>query len=199
MMSKYFFRAMVVLCILAFPVQPAQAGPFGLSMGMKISDFKGTLKEIRPFIYQTTDVPKKHSAFAYYILRFGPKCGLYYIKAIGSDISTNAYGKEVSEAFDGMEEKLKSVYGPNKRVDYLAKDSIWTEPRDWMSGLVKGDRVLSAMWRKEDGSQLKDDLETVYLGARGANRSTGYIVVEYYFSNQEKCAAEISAVEDGAL
>ena len=189
----------VVLLLFALAVKPAIAGPFGLYMGMQPSDFKGKLEEIKPHIYKTRDVPKKHSAFEYYILRFGPKSGLYYIKAVGSDISTNSYGREVLDVFNAMEAKLKEIYGNNKRLDFLSKGSIWTEPRDWMPGLVKNDRVLTSLWSEEDGSELKDDLKTVCLAARGASRSIGFIVIEYLFKNQQQCEAEIEAAENDAL
>jgi hypothetical protein len=199
MVVKLVLKVLVVLGVLTLSVHLAVAGPFGLSMGMKLSEFKGTLKEVKPHVYRTSDVPKKHSAFEYYILRFGPQSGLYYIKAVGSDISTNPYGQEVLDAFNAMEEKLKNIYGPNKRLDFLMKDSIWNEPRDWMKGLTKNERVLSALWRKADGATLKDDLHTVCLAVRGASRSTGFIVLEYLFLNQDACEAEIAAAEDDAL
>jgi len=199
MIGKLVLKAVVIFFMLTISINVACAGPFGLNMGMQLSEFKGTLKEIKPNVYRTVDVPKKHSAFEYYILRFGPESGLYYIKAIGSDISTNSFGKEVLDAFNAMEKKLENIYGKNKRLDFLMNESIWKEARDWMPGLVRNERVLSALWSLEDGSKLKDDLNTVCLTARGGNRSTGFLVVEYLFSNQKKCEAEIEAAEDDAL
>jgi len=199
MKGKLVLKAVVIFCVSTFTVTSATAGPFGLYMGMKISEFKGTLKEIKPHVYRTSEVPKKHSAFEYYILRFGPESGLYYIKAIGSDISTNSYGREVLDEFNSMEAKLEKIYEKHKRLDFVMHESIWKEERDWMPGLVRNERVLSALWTEEDGSELKDDLNTVCLTARGANRNTGFLVVEYLFSNQQKCEVEIEAAEDGAL
>ena len=199
MKGKFVLKAVVIFCLLTISITAANAGPFGLYMGMKISEFKGTLKEIKPHIYRTSDVPKKHSAFEYYILRFGPESGLYYIKAIGSDISTNSYGKEVLDEFNSMEVKLEQIYAEHKRLDFVVHESIWKEERDWMPGLVRNERVLSALWTNEDGSKLKDEINTVCLTARGANRSTGFLVVEYLFTNQQKCEAEIEAAEDDAL
>lgn len=199
MRGKLVLNAVVILWVLALSLNSAIAGPFGLYMGMQLSDFKGTLKEIKPHVYKTSDVPQKHRAFDYYILRFGPQSGLYYIKAIGSDISTNSYGKEVLDAFNAMETKLKKIYGKNKRFDFLIHKSIWKEPRDWMPGLVRNERVLTALWDKEDDSTFQDDIKTVCLAARGASHSTGFIVVEYLFLNQDKCEAEIAETEDHAL
>jgi hypothetical protein len=199
MVSKLFPKILPMLCALMLSANVAIAGPFGLYMGMPKSEFKGKLEEIRPHIYRTRDVPKKHSAFNYYILRFGPNAGLYYIKAVGSDISTNRYGKEVQEAFDALEIKLKNIYGPNRRIDFLMKDSIWNEPRDWMSGLYKKERILSAIWGEDTSSTLKDDLKTVFLAAHGASRTLGFLVIEYIFANQEASEAEIGAAEDDAL
>jgi hypothetical protein len=197
--SKIVSKTLLILCVFAISVNGAMAGPFGLYMGMPKSEFKGKLEEIRPHIYRTRDVPKKHSAFNYYILRFGPNTGLYYIKAVGSDISTNRYGKEVQEAFGTMEVKLKTIYGQNKRMDFLMKDSIWNESRDWMSGLYKKERVLSAMWDEDTSATLKEDLKTVFLAAHGASRTLGFLVIEYIFVNQEVSEADIRAAEDDAL
>jgi len=177
----------------------AMAGPFGLSMGMKKSEFKGKLKEVAPYKYQTSTVPKKHSSFESYVVKIGPKSGLCYIKAIGKDISTNTYGVEVKSAFDNMELKLKKSYGNNKRVDHLRYESIWDEPKDWMPGLIKGERLLFALWNKEEGSTLKGNLKDVALGASGTSRSKGYLAIDYSFMNKDACDAEVAATEDGAL
>ena len=199
MLDKLALTTVVCLCVITLAINYAIAGPFGLFMGTKKSEFNGTLKEIDPYKYITSDVPKKHSAFKSYVLKFGPKCGLCYVKAISNDISTNTYGIEVKNAFDSMEEKLRKVYGENKRLDLLLPGSIWDERRDWMPGLIKGERRLMAQWNKKWGSTLKDDLSSVTLFAGATNRSNGYIVIDYSFVNKEKCDAEIAATENGTL
>lgn len=192
-------KILIGLAILAILSETAIAGPFGLSMGMNKSDFKGKLKEIAPHKYTTNTVPKKHSAFETYVVKISPKSGLCYIKAIGKDISTNTYGVEVKSAFDSMESKLKKSYGKNKRVDFLRYESIWDEPKDYMPALIKGERILVSVWNKEEGSTLKGNLKDVALGASGSSRSKGYLSIDYSFTNQEACDAEIAATEDGAL
>ena len=189
----------MALIIFSMSCGTALAGPFGLSMGMKKSDFKGELKEIAPHKYQTNTVPKKHSAFEAYVVQIGPKSGLCYIKAIGKDIRTNTYGSEVKSAFEEMESKLKSAYGDNKKLDFLRYESIWNEPKDWMPGLIKGERILAAFWNVKEGSKLTDNLTDIALAASGTNRETGYLAIDYTFSNKEACDAEIAAMEDGAL
>ncbi len=192
-------KILIGVAILAIFSETAIAGPFGLSMGMKKSDFKGKLKEVAPYKYTTNAIPKKHSAFETYVVQIGPKSGLCYIKAIGKDISTNTYGVEVKSAFDNMEAKLSKPYGKNKKVDFLRYESIWDEPKDYMPALIKGERILAALWGTEHGSKLKGNLKSVALVAKGASRSKGYLAIEYSFTNEEACDAEIAATEDGAL
>lgn len=184
--------------LLLFTVS-AIAGPFGLSMGMKKSDFKGGLKEITPYIYIVNSVPKTHSAFDSYVVIIGPTCGLSKIKAIGKEIKTSSYGVELKRKFDAMEAKLKKTYGKNERIDFLRSGSIWDKPRDWMPGIIKKERVLIAAWDKNTGSTLKGDLENIALGVAGKSSSKGFIVLEYSFTNHNACKAEIAALEDGSL
>ncbi len=180
-------------------VMPIYDGPFGLKMGLRKSDFKGELKEVAPYKYVTNTLSKKHSSFIKYVVQIGPKSGLCWIKAIGKDIVTNSYGIEVKSAFKTMESKLKKSYGNNKRHDFLQYGSIWDEPKDWMTGLTKGERILAAIWDKQDGSTLKGNLKDVALAAEGMSREEGYLTIDYSFTNKDACKDEMAATEDGAL
>lgn len=195
-MSKKF---LVGIAIFPMLVGTVMAGPFGLTMGMKKSDFEGEMKEVSPFKYIVSTVPKKHSAFDLYVVKIGPESGLCYIKAVGKEISTSTYGTELESAFDNLESKFKKAYGKNTRVDTLRYESIWDEPKDWMPGLMKGERILGAVWDKDVGSSLKDDIVDINMAANGLSYSKGIIVVDYSFTNNDACDAEIAATEDGAL
>jgi hypothetical protein len=98
-----------------------------------------------------------------------------------------------------MEQKLSNIYGSNKRSDFLLTGSIWSEPRDWMQGLLSNDRLLFSEWSKETGASLTKPLLSVGLIAGSYNTSQGYIAIEYTFENAAKAEVEIAALEDDAL
>ncbi len=197
-MTKNIFIGLAILAILS---ETAFAGPFGLSMGMKKSDFKGELEKLgglNEYRYKTGTVPKEHSAFDYYIVKITPQTGLCHITAVGKNISVNAYGDEAQRAFDSMELKLKKSYGSNTRFDYLRDGSLWDGPRYWMRVLKEEERTLMVLWNKKAGSTLKDNLGAVALSVKGIGLTTGYLRLEYAFTNKYTCDAEVAA-EDSAL
>lgn len=167
---------------------------------MQLSDFPSDkLVEIAPYKYRIDAPPKPHPAFDFYILQITPKNGLSWIKAIGKDIQTNGFGSSVEMAFTEMNEKLKKAYGKADTTDLLLHDSIWSEPRDWMTALTKRERLLFSTWSKETGANLTEAIESIYLGANGNNDDTGYIALEYTLNNNTAAEQEISAAHDDAL
>lgn len=176
-------------------------GPFGLEMGLKKSDYPGSLLEVesRPGCYQTKDVPKSHSAFEDYILQFGQLSGLCWIKAIGKTIDSNSFGTNIQTAFDEMYKKLVKAYGTSEDFSFLMEGSIWDEPRDWMEALLCGDRILAARWEATADLQLPNHLASIFLVASALDTSSGYIAIEYSFKNKESADEEVAALEDDAL
>ena len=174
-------------------------GPFGLEMGLRKEQYPGSLQEVQPGLYQTSEVPKPHSALEFHVLQFGPSSGLAWIKAIGKTIETNELGTSLESAFDEMKKKLLKTYGSSENISYLMEGSIWSEPRDWMQGLLNGERMLAARWEAHSHKQLPDQLSTVFLVAQATDTSSGYIAIEYAFKNHEIAEEEIAALEDDAL
>ena len=199
MTKNYFFNAVVATALLTAVIQPVVAGPFGLEMGMQRSDLPNQGKEITPFKIQVTDVPKKHSSFKSYVLKFGPKRGLCYIKAMGKDIKTDEYGKELQKAFSNMEFKLQGIYGQYKQADILRTDSSSDDADEWMESLMDGERILHAYWDNGKGSAMKGNLASVTLAAQAASEEVGYLVIDYKFDNYAQCESEISTLEDDVL
>lgn len=174
--------------------------PFGLTLGMKLEDFKEFVPvEIAPFKYRLDKPPKSHPAFDFYILQIAPVSGLSWIKAIGNDIQTNGFGASVSSAFTEMEGKLKTTYGRCEKTDLLLQGSIWNEPQDWMMGLAKGERLLACQWEAKTGAKLTDAIESVFLVANGQNSDVGFIAIEYTLKNNEAALQEIASSQDDAL
>lgn len=177
----------------------AMAGPFGLDMGMTLEDIGGKPEKIGNGKYKLTSVPKPHSAFEAYIVQISPNGGLCWIKSIGKDIPTSAYGIELKSAFNDMKGKLEKTYGKHETTDLLMPGSIWKEPNEFMMAMIKKERLLMAIWDAGNGSTLTDNIKQIGLIASPGSRDKGYISVEYSFSNEKACEAELAAQEDGAL
>ena len=77
--------------------------------------------------------------------------------------------------------------------------SIWSEPRDWMQGLLNRERMLAARWDSHSHKQIPDQLSSVFLVAQATDTSSGYIAIENAFKNHEIAEGEIAALEDDAL
>ena len=161
--------------------------------------FFNELKEISPFFYCTTSVPKPHSIFDNYTLKITPNHGLSWIKAIGKTVQTSAYGGELRSVFDLMLNKLANSYGKHESTDLLRHGSIWDEPRDWMQSLIAKERIMYALWNKEQCSNLRDSLVSLFLGVNALSTSEGFILLEYSFENEKMATDEIDALEDDAL
>lgn len=177
----------------------SRKGPFGLCMGMTTGDFDVALEEIAPGKYRITSVPKPHSAFEAYILQITPENGLSWIKAVGKTIQTSVYGIELKSAFDSMKTKLAATYGKYQISDFLLRDSIWNEPRDWMQSILNKERILAAFWEPAHGSTLGDSLNSVALVTGVIDTTSGYVAIEYSFENVQASEMELAALEDEAL
>ena len=180
-------------------VEPGVAGPFGLAMGMKLSEFKGLEARKERGTYVTKEVPKPHSAFVSYVLMFGPKTGLCKIIAFGEVVETSVYGMELRMAFDRLEERLKAQYGKHEKFDHLRAGSIWNEPKDFMMSLLKQERFLASYWSAKSGSMLKDSLPGIMLKTDVLTTEKALLSVSYDFQNFQECVKELEAAEDDAL
>lgn len=174
-------------------------GPFGLSKGLRKEDIDIQIQEVKPCMYKAEKLPKKHSAFEYYFLQITPVQGLSWIKAIGISVPTNPYGSDLKSAFETMRGKLENIYGRPENGDFLMDDSIWNEPRDWMQAIANKERYLYAHWDSKNISGLPSDLKSIFLSVSAEDTDTGYIAIEYSFTNYEASEKEISMLEDDAL
>jgi hypothetical protein len=177
----------------------AIAGPFGLEQGMTLQQIGGNAQQLAPGKYKTTNVPKPHSAFDAYVLEIGPHSGLCWIKAIGKTVSTSVYGLELHSTFEDLKGRLTETYGSPDLMDRLMPGSIWHDPQDWMMALLKKERVLIAVWSQKSGARLPPDIKSVAISARALSPGSGDVAVEYAFTNETQCDAELTKAEDSAL
>jgi hypothetical protein len=128
-------------------------GPFGFRAGMTRDQILNLVGKGAVVAADTKDdalalntAPKPHSAFEEYVLTIAPQGGLVRVTAVGKNISTSVYGAELHSQFVDIRDAIAATYGTPKTYDYLKSGSIWNEQRDFMMGLLKKERALSAYW-----------------------------------------------------
>jgi len=134
-----------------------------------------------------------------YIVRIHPKYGVYLIKAVGKEISTNGYGFALKSAFNDLLGSIEKTYGKYNKTDLLLPRSIWSDPDDFMMGLLKNERYLYAVWERKEGSNMPNDLETIAVMASALSGSRGYLTLEYYSTNYDKAKNEKQAQQDSVF
>lgn len=186
-------------------ILPALSGPFGLQEGLtkkNIEDMIG--RSIEPVegninLYITSSLPKENGDFTSYGLLISPTVGLCQIRAIGKNIDTDSYGLKLQSTFDDLKKSLDSLYGNGEETDILLSGSIWKNPNDWMMGLIKQERFLSAKWSSDHDYMKKNSLSTIWLEARAQTESSGYILLQYVFNNDKTCQSEIDGERKNSL
>ena len=110
-----------------------------------------------------------------------PKAGVCKVTAYQVVVDPDQYGIEHRRTFDNLAQKIVAKYGKQtKELDSLLIGSIWNEPRDWLMGLVKKERVLILLWKLPQFSiaiQAKPSL----------------VELTYDFPNFDACKAEAEA------
>ena len=136
-----------------FDVFPAFAGPFGIEMGMSLSELKQVCRTnpewIKDNVYKIVP-PKTHEQFETYYVRIDPDYGVYWLKAIGKDIYTNGYGGALISAFENLVESIRKTYGDRELYQDtgIRKHSYWKKEKYFMQSLIEGDRKMQALWSK---------------------------------------------------
>jgi hypothetical protein len=126
--------------------------------------------------------------FESYTLYISPQHGLLKILAISRDISTSRYGDELKAEFSRIRPGLEKAYGePTDVFDFLNEGSIWDEPRDWMTGLLKKERHFDVDWIFKPS---RDHLTVVALEARASSAETGFLSLTYEFEGWEQYVEE---------
>ena len=195
-------KSIIAFTILFLLASFVYAGPFGLEMGMTFDQVKEACGDRTPQLlkddcYQV--IPNKvHPSFETYVVRIDKDDGLYFIKAIGFDITSFSYGIEVKSQFNEVENSLNKKYGDGELIDELLPGSIWNDADDWMSALFHDERYLICSWKKTQCPKLPENMSMIAL-AEASSSTVGYIVLEYYFTNGAAIEARQQAEDDSAL
>jgi len=176
-------KRLVLLSLLAslavLGTEPSQ-GPFGLRRGMskdEVVQAAGKVIKVDGDVIQLATVPRPHPDFDEYFTCISPSQGLLEILANGKTIDTSVYGTELQGEFEKIRDAISMTYGPpTQNFDFLRVGSIWNEPRDWMEGLIKKDRTLSAYWELKG---LASRLKLIYLVAEPLSAGRGYLGLNY--------------------
>lgn len=187
------------------PLLPPAEGPFGLEAGLtqkNIEDMIGA--KLKPLpdsvnLYTSDKLPKQNADFEMYGLLISPKAGLCQIRAVGKNLDTDSYGLALKSRFEDLSSSLSSLYGKAETTDLLLAGSIWKEPQDWMMGLNKKERFLSATWKDTKETPLKNNIGAISIEARANSSAQGYVYLQYTFTNDDVCQAEIEGEKKSSL
>lgn len=136
-----------------FDMFPVFAGPFGIEMGMSLSELKQVCRKnpewIKDNVYEIVPI-RTHEQFDTYYVRIDPDYGVYWLKAIGKDIYTNGYGGALISAYDNLVESIRKTYGDRELYQDtgISKHSYWKKEKYFMQSLLEGDRKMQALWLK---------------------------------------------------
>jgi len=108
-------------------------------------------------------------------------------------VQNDAYGNALHSQFDTFQEALDKKYGEHQEFDFLRDGSIWNEPKEWMMGLYKRERVLRSYWG-DSTSNIR-----VELKASGLGSSDGWLTLYYEFANSSKCIDDLQKLNNSSL
>jgi hypothetical protein len=175
----------------------AFGGPFGIDFGMSLEQVR-QISRTTPINtendHYTITPPNTHELFATYVVQIHPTYGVYFIRAISRNISTNRHGTELLTLFNNLVFNIERTYGKYLKRDTLNPESIFTESQYFMHTLSRGDRELAVFWHRDEGSNMPDDLLEISLYVEARISSIGYIVIEYFSMNFDKIEEEQSSV-----
>ena len=173
--------------------------PFGLQMGMTADQLGKIDREISPYKFQLSSVSKPHSDLEVYVVSAPPKAGLCFIRAVSPDWKTTSDGSLLKSRFESMKSQVEGIYGKPYLVDAVQSGSKLDRPRDWMAALLANERTLMARWSAaDDDLPMKPTIAKIYVAAYALSPDTGYLAVEYYFTNYVQCEEEIKSQQSRA-
>lgn len=194
----------IIVAAAFFAAFGAIAGPLGLNKGMTLEELNkhGSFTPVprHQFVYESKNLTNGHPDFQSYTALVTPAHGLCKIMATSRNIESSSYGTEIEEKFKDLISALTGKYGaPGKQHNFLKQGSIWNEPKYWMMGLLKKERILSAFWLPPENSNLPDSLTTIYVQTVALSRSHGFIELNYEFDNVSECIDTVKAKRNSSL
>jgi len=173
-------------------------GPFGIDFGMSLEQIRRLSKtspENMDDDWYIITPPNTNEMFEMYLVQIHPVYGVYFIKAIGKDISSNVQGTALRARFDDLVFSIERNYGKYKKDDSFVRGSYWGDKPDYyMFALSRDERTLMAYWETREGSKLPPEILAIIVAAKATSSSSCYLVLEYYSINYLKVEAEQESV-----
>jgi hypothetical protein len=186
-----------------FATLACNAGPLGLHKGMPLEELmrQGNFAPgDRQFVYSSRTLENGHSDFDFYTVVLTPEQGLCKLQALSKEIDSGSFGTDLENKFNGLAGAITQKYGPPKSsFNFLKAGSIWNQPRDWMMGLLKKERVLATFWAASETSTLPDAIKSISIEATALSGSRGLIRLTYDFDNIGDCLKVLSAKKNSNL
>jgi hypothetical protein len=196
-MKKYKVLTLVFVISLVF-TNMAFCGPFGIDFGMSLEQIRRVSKtepeNIETDWYIITP-PRTNDLFETYLVQIHATYGVYFIRAVSKDISTNRQGTTLRNQFNNLVSSIERTYGKYTLEDFSVFGSYWGDkPDDYMFALSRDERVLEAYWDEAAGSKLPAELALIIVVAGGRSSSIGYLEINYYSIYDEKVEEEQNSV-----
>lgn len=166
------------------------AAPFGLKMGMTISEVEDASSGVplkparqRDNLY-AFEPAKRHPLFTSYFVLIDEKVGLYGVIASSDIIKMDDYGTQLKEAFNDAMQRVSKAYGTPRLIDVLAPDAHFDDDKFWAMSFRQGARTLKCEWPRTAKDEMKDDLLKVVLATKPEGYFyEGVIELSYSFTN----------------
>jgi hypothetical protein len=174
--------------MLLIPSGSCWAAPFGFDYGMsKEQIFKllgsESLIKVEGDNYYFSKAPKPNEAFEFYVLTISSEKGLLKVTAVSKDIDTDVYGDDLLRQFAEINRPLSKTYGKGEEFDLLKAGSIWSEEKQWMMALLRGERQFARSW---EFLIPTDHITVMLLQAKAITPERGYISLSYEFEGFEQ-------------
>ena len=176
------FKATIITIILM--ATGSSAAPFGFDMQAPPNDSFCKETESKTY-YECSSAPKPHSEFERYIVQYDQAVGWCLIKGIGVDHNDNSFGTKIKSSVKEITGQITSKYGaPKTSVDRVRNGSIWDEPEDYMTSLVKNERLAFNLWELDP---VIDGIEQIFVGPKALSRGKAYLIVEFHTPATDAC------------
>jgi hypothetical protein len=178
----------LLVMMLLMPLGSCWAAPFGFEYGMSEEQIikllgSDSLMKVEGDIYYFSKAPKPDDAFEFYALTISPQRGLLKVTAVSKDIDTNVYGDDLIRQFAEINRPLSKTYGEGEEFDFLKAGSIWSEDKQWMMALLRGEREFARAW---EFLVPTGHITVILLQAKALSPERGYISLSYEFEGFEQ-------------
>lgn len=163
-------------------------GPFGLDLGMPLSELPPTAPVKDAGWLELKKVPKPHSLVETVFVQGYPETGVCFIKGAGFTNEDDKMGSKGRAIYEELVGQLKTKYGePTSTVDKCF--SSYCAPEFWTMQVHDGERFLMSTWEGTKDHPLPENLQQVGVIVNAVDIASTYVAIEYYGKNDAQCEA----------